>query len=196
LQSHQQYQLRENNHSSKPGFIIGTNGKTLLIDGDLRRPSLNTRFNIPTYHGGLSNLIVGTKDNAECIYSDEKSNSKILPSGPIPANPLELLASVRFSQVLENLKAEFEFIVIDTPPTQAVSDPLIIAQCCDAVLYVVKFDSTRTSQIKNAFDRLLDVKTPIAGILLNQVDLSKNHGDDYDGYYTPYGYDSNTSGTR
>ncbi|MBQ4834132.1 formate--tetrahydrofolate ligase [Pseudoalteromonas sp. MMG010] len=168
-------------------------GKTLLIDADLRRPSLNKRFNIPPNKGGLSTLIIDNGTTNDCIVCDDKSDLHILPSGPIPTNPLELLTSTRFTQLIERLKQQFEYIIIDTPPTQAVSDPLIIANSCHAVLYVVKADSTRTSQIKNTLDRFSEINTPIAGVLLNKVDISKGTDAEYADYYNPYGYDVQTS---
>lgn len=178
--------------SANLAMSLGQLGKVLLIDADLRKPSICRRFDIPAYHPGLSNLIIGTEKLDECIFMDKEASFMIMPSGPVPSNPLELLASERFTKLINSLKNQFDYIVIDTPPTQAVSDPLVIAQLADAVVYVVKSDSTRIKAIKGGLDRLFEVKANIAGVVLNQVDVTKDHDGSYQGYYDYYDYGHNT----
>ena len=78
--------------SANLAMSLAQMGKVLLIDADLRKPSIAKRFDIPVFHPGLSNLIVGTEEFAECVHVDEKSGVTIMPSGQIPGNPLELLS--------------------------------------------------------------------------------------------------------
>ena len=151
-------------------------GSVLLIDADLRKPSIGKRFDIPAFQPGLSNLIVGTKTITECIVKDELSKLSILSSGQVPSNPLELL------------KTRFDHIIIDTPPTQAVSDSLVIAKYSDSVVYVVKADSTRVKAINAGVERLFESKAHIAGIVLNQVDMRKATEDQEYGYYDYHDY--------
>ena len=134
--------------SANLALSLAQMGSVLLIDADLRKPSLAKRFDIPVFHPGLSNLITGTEQFSECVHLDERSGVAIMPSGQIPSNPLELLSSARFDELLKVLKTKYDHIIIDTPPTQAVSDALVIAQSVDSVVYVVRADVTRVKPIK------------------------------------------------
>lgn len=174
--------------SANLAMSLAQMGKVLLIDADLRKPSLSKRYDIPVFHPGLSNLMVGSELLTECVHIDERSGLSIMPSGQILANPLELLSSPRFNQLLDSLKAKYDHIIIDTPPTQAVSDALVIAQSVDSVVYVVKSDITRTKPITAGLERLFEVKAHVAGVVLNQVDMSKSKDDHSHGYYDYYDY--------
>ncbi len=133
--------------SANLAMSLAQMGKVLLIDADLRKPTLAKRFDIPVFHPGLSNLIIGTDQLTDCVHEDSQSGVTIMPSGQIPSNPLELLSSSRFSDLLSELKGKYDHIIVDTPPTQAVSDALVIAQSVDSVVYVVKSDITRIKPI-------------------------------------------------
>ena len=174
--------------SANLAMSLSQMGKVLLIDADLRKPSLSKRYDIPVFHPGLSNLLVGTEQLTECVHIDERSGLSIMPSGQILANPLELLSNTRFSQLLDSLKANYDHIIVDTPPTQAVSDALVIAQSVDSVVYVVKSDITRTKPITAGLERLFEVKAHVAGVVLNKVDMSKSKDEHSHGYYDYYDY--------
>jgi len=174
--------------SANLAMSLAQMGKVLLIDADLRKPSIAKRFDIPVFHPGLSNLIVGTEQLTECVHVDVESGVVIMPSGQIPSNPLELLSNARFSEVIKRLRAEYDYIIIDTPPTQAVSDALVIAQSTDSVIYVVKADITRIKPIKAGIERLFEAKAHVAGIVLNQVDMGKSKDEHSHGYYDYYDY--------
>lgn len=173
-------------------FSIGQMENVLLIDADMRRPSIAKAFELSGKAAGLSNLVAGTAKLDECIHKDEKSGIDVLPSGIIPPNPLELLSSDRFAKVLEFLESKYDRIIIDTAPTQAVSDALVLASHTGAMIYVVKADSTNYQLAKNGLKRLSEVKAPLIGVVLNQVDIKKaaKYGGDYYGYYDNYGYTS------
>ncbi|NMM39530.1 GumC family protein [Pseudoalteromonas arctica] len=174
--------------SANLAMSLAQMGNVLLIDADLRKPTLAKRFDIPVFHPGLSNLMIGTDQLADCVHIDIQSGVTIMPSGQIPSNPLELLSHPRFSELLTELKAQYDHIIIDTPPTQAVSDALVIAQSVDSVVYVVKSDITRTKPITAGLERLFEVKAHIAGVVLNKVDMSKSNDEHSYGYYDYYGY--------
>ncbi|ASM54415.1 hypothetical protein PNIG_a2393 [Pseudoalteromonas nigrifaciens] len=174
--------------SANLALSLAQMGSVLLIDADLRKPSLAKRFDIPVFHPGLSNLITGTEQFSECVHLDERSGVAIMPSGQIPSNPLELLSSARFDELLKVLKTKYDHIIIDTPPTQAVSDALVIAQSVDSVVYVVRADVTRVKPIKAGLERLFEVKAHVAGVILNQVDMSKTKDEHSYGYYDYYDY--------
>lgn len=174
--------------STNLAMSLAQMGKVLLIDADLRKPSIAKRFDIPVFHPGLSNLIVGTEQLSECTHIDEQSGVTIMPSGQIPGNPLELVSSNRFNELLVSLKDTYDHIIIDTPPTQAVSDALVISQNTDSVIYVVKADLTRIKPIKAGIERLFESKAHIAGVVVNQVDITKSKEEHNYGYYDYYDY--------
>lgn len=170
-------------------FALGQLDKTILVDADMRKPSLCKRFGIEPYHPGLSNFIAGTAPLEDCIYHDEVSGISVMPCGFLPPNPLELLASKRFNEALDQLKQSFDRVVIDTAPLQAVSDSLVIAQQVDTVVYVVKSDDTRIGIVQSCLGRLVESNAHIAGVVLNQVDTKKmDNNDYYHGYYNEYSY--------
>ena len=172
-------------------FSLGQMGKVLLIDGDMRKPSICKRFSIPNYHAGLSNMIAQTEVLDDCLYHDDQSNITVMPCGNLPSNPQELLASKHFEQLIPQLKESYDYIIIDTPPINAVSDALIIAKQADSFMYVVKSDDTRTGVVKNGVGRLVDANIKIAGIVLNKVDTrASSNSDYYYGYYSDKAYGS------
>lgn len=174
-------------------FSLGQMGKVLLIDGDMRKPSICKRFAIPNYHSGLSNMISQTEILEDCLYHDDESNITVMPCGNLPSNPQELLVSKQFEQLIKQLKTAYDYIIIDTPPVNAVSDALIIAKQVDSLMYVVKSDDTRTGVVKNGVGRLVDANIKIAGIVLNKVDTrSTANSDYYYGYYNDKAYGEGT----
>jgi len=164
----------------------------ILIDADMRKPSLCKKYGIPAYHPGIANLIAGTEKFEDCIYVDEKSGVTIMPCGQLPPNPLELLSSDKFNQVLEMVKIKFDKVVIDTAPIQAVSDALIISKYADSILYVVKSDDTRTGIVKMGIGKLLQANAKVGGVVLNQLDMNTVSKDEY-AYYYEYGNAHNVS---
>ncbi|MGO3643377.1 MAG: GumC family protein [Pseudoalteromonas sp.] len=108
-------------------FSLGQIEKVLLIDADMRKPSICKHFDMPSYHPGLSNLISGTDKIENCLYHDEQSGITVMPCGQLPPNPLELLSSRRFTKIIELLKGQYDRIIIDTAPVEAVSDSLMIS---------------------------------------------------------------------
>jgi len=167
--------------------------RVLLVDCDMRRPTVAKAAGFDKNVPGLSNLITNTAPARECIKRGVFDGSvDIVPSGPIPDQPLELLSSLRFEKILEQLGQHYDRIVIDSAPTQAVSDALVLSKLADAVVYAVKSHDTSIDLVKRGVQRLDQVKAPLAGILITQVDIDKitSYGGDYyyQGYYDYYGY--------
>ena len=175
-------------------FALGQLDKTILIDADLRRPSIGKQFNIPSYQPGVANLVLKSHSFEECLVRDEESNIDILSAGAIPSNPQELLADKGFEELITKLKSEYKYVVVDTAPTQAVSDAMIVANSCDSVIYVVRADSTSDKVINNGLSRFLQVGHRLDGVVLNQVNLRKSDvAQRYAGFYDQYGYTSQKS---
>ncbi len=175
-------------------FALGQLEKVLLIDADMRRPAIAKNFDFPSYQTGLSNIIAGSHSLDECLMSDKESGIDIISAGTLPPNPQELLSSPAFIELLESLKHKYDRIVIDTPPTQAVSDSIVVAKQSDTLVYVAKADNTKEQVIKSGLARLLAAGVRIDGIVLNHVDLQQaaKYGE-YTGYYDQYGYNAQLS---
>jgi capsular exopolysaccharide synthesis family protein len=180
--------------SSNLSSAFGQMGRVLLIDADLRRPSIASNFGLKLSSPGLSNLVAETATPKECIHHIKEAGIDVMPSGVIPPNPLELLSSKRFAAVLSGLEKHYDRIIIDTAPVQVVSDALILSTFASAVLYVIKADSTDLKIARSGVARLKEANAPITGVVLNQVvvDKKKAYGYGskyyYGGYYDYYGY--------
>jgi len=164
--------------------------KTLLIDADMRRPSLAKQLRLPMGCKGLSNAVAHPETLDESIYHLEDLNIDVMPAGMIPPNPLELLASKNFEQVLKTLRTRYQRIIIDSPPIGAVSDALYLSTLTDGLIYVIKADSTKDKMVKSGLARLDDSNARILGVVLNQLDSDKEarYGSSYGGYYDTYEY--------
>ena len=167
-------------------FALAQVKRTCLIDADLRRPTMHKILGGEANAPGLSNLVAGTEPAAKCIQQHE-SGLFYMHSGPIPPNPLELLSSKRFTDVLTKLGETFEIIIIDSPPVQLVSDAVILAGLANALVFVVRADSTPYQVAKGALELLTKGKAQLLGVVLNCVDLEK--AERYYGYgkYFTYG---------
>ena len=171
-------------------------GEAILIEADLRRPMVKENMG-GVNKKGLSSLISGESAFAESISVDKRSKKlHILSSGMIPPNPLELLSSDKFERLLEKLKNKYKFVIIDCAPVMAVSDALVLSQKVDAVLFVIKHESTPSQLVESAVTRLKRASAKIIGITLNRLKTNKaRYGrySKYEGsYYGHYGYHRNS----
>ncbi len=165
-------------------------GKTLLIDGDMRKPVLAKVFGLQK-HTGLTQFISGANRLEDSIHYFEEDKVYVMPVGQIPSNPLELLSSNRFEKSLEALKKAFTYIVIDSAPAVPVSDPVVLSRMVNTVIYVVKAHDTPFQVARTGIKKLQQVDANIIGVVLNQLNPAKRPGrygyGEYD-YYTYYGY--------
>ncbi|CAE6959623.1 protein involved in exopolysaccharide biosynthesis [Vibrio sp. B1FIG11] len=148
---------------------FSTMEKVLLIDCDLRRPSLAKRFNLPESSPGLTNILTMDTPLSECIIRNEEANLDVLPAGIIPPNPQELLASDRFEKLLEYLKSKYDRIIIDTPPLLSVSDALILGQKANGLITVIRSESTKASLVNVALSKQIQHSIPSLGVLITQA---------------------------
>ena len=176
--------------SSNLAAAVAQMKKTLLIDADMRKPVVAVSYNLDKEAKGLSELVSTTAELSECIHKTDLKQLDILPSGEVPPNPLELLASNRFKLVIEELKKHYEYIIIDSAPVVAVSDPRVLSRIADGVVFVVKADETTHQLAKKGVKKLLDLDTHIIGTVLNQVSskMKSKYGDHDGNYYSYYGY--------
>lgn len=168
--------------------------KVLLIEADLRRPSMAQHLGLDASKPGLTSLFTGTATFAECVQRVEGSSLYVLPSGTTPANPSELISSERFRQMVERIASACDIVIIDSPPVHLVSDAVILSTIATGVLFVVKADSTPYPVARRCIRTLQDAGAPIVGVALNQLDFSKaaryyggytEYAKEYGGYYKP-----------
>ena len=158
--------------------------KTLVIDADLRRPSMHRYFSIEI-HDGLSEIIDGTVDPRSAIRETEINGVSVIPAGSAVRKPAEQLQSVKFDELIEELSDDYDFIIVDLPPVLAVSDPLIVAPRLDGCAMVVKVARAKRDEVTNAVRRLKSTGANLVGCLLNGFGNSKNFDDGggFAGYY-------------
>jgi len=156
-------------------------GKTLLLEVDLRKPSVAKSLEIEAKLG-LTDLVTGSVTSAsELFHKDNNDKLSIITCGTIARNPLELLSSQKFEQVLESLKLHFDYIILDGPPTLPVSDSCILANKVDGVVFAVKAEDTRIKVAKEAVTRLQKLNANIIGAVLTVAEPHKMsyYGDHY-----------------
>ena len=155
--------------------IAGSGSKVLIIDCDLRRPMLHQVFGLENKKG-LSTFISGTS-GISIIRDGLPENLSIIPSGPIPPNPSELMISKRLKDLIRSLKNKYDFIIFDTPPIISVSDTLIISKIVDASLIVTRFGKTTYEMMNHGMKQLAGIEAKVIGTVINAVDEKKS------GYY-------------
>ncbi len=169
------------------GITLASGGqRVLLVDSDMRRPRLHKSFGVPNAMG-LSSLIVGEGTLDEAIKSTAVPGLFVLPSGPVPPNPAELLHTERFQKLAAELGEKFDRVLFDSPPVGAVTDPLVLANQMEGTLLVTKMLRTNKDLAERAAKSLKDANARILGVVLNDVDLEKRQYGYYLGYYYSYG---------
>jgi capsular exopolysaccharide synthesis family protein len=167
-----------------------TEKRTLLIDADLRRPGLTSTLGFKST-GGLSTIIRSTGEVAEIAASNIRASGieglDVLPSGPRPSNPAELLSSPRFADLLGWAETVYDRVLVDSPPALAASDTAIIGRLVDGVILVVQPDKNRRRLVIRAAESLSGLKIRLLGVVINRVGSQKDGG--YYGYGGAYDYD-------
>lgn len=156
--------------------------KVLLIEADMRHPTVAINLNLEPNRPGLSNLLAKTHQINECITRDTEVKLDILTSGISPANPLAFLSMKRFNMLIKVFGNFYDRIIIETPPVNAVSDAVIISKKVDSVIYVVHGTKTKREQISTGLRMLKQVRAPIQGVVINQsenIDTSRYHNKYY-----------------
>lgn len=153
--------------------------KVLLVDCDMRKPSVHKNFKVTNTHG-LSDVLL-QKQKVMDVAHNYKGNLYIVTAGKIPPNPAEMLASKSMTLFLEEMKNHFDYIVLDTPPVHAVADPQILSTKADGTLFVVRAGVTKKDDVQSSISTLKKVNADIIGTVLHAVENSKNK------YYYYYG---------
>ena len=163
--------------------------RVLLIDADLRKPRIHRMIKAKNVRG-LTSVVLGERSISEVIHHFPSiPDFDLITSGPLPPNPPELFGKQTFSHLLEEARANYDWVILDTPPVASVTDPVICASNADLALLVVQYGATRRQVVRESVRLLSRTPVRIAGALLNKVDIEHDHYY-YSGYYsyTRYGY--------
>ena len=159
--------------------------KTLLVDSDLRRPTLNATFSIADPKG-LTNFLTEKDMPANAvIYKTTVDNLSVMPSGPVPPNPSELIGSRKMAGLIKGLERIYDIVIYDAPPLLSVTDAQLVATRVDGTVLVVREGKTEKEALRQAVGLLNHVNAKIIGTIFNDVKGSSGSG--YYGYYGYYG---------
>lgn len=153
--------------------------KVLLIDADMRKPTVHYTFGL-TNILGLTNVLTRQSELNEAIKRTDLDTLDVLTSGPIPPNPAELLSSKALQQLLQKAKEIYDIIIFDTPPVLAVTDAQLLANQCDGTILVINSGKTEIESAKKAKEMLVAAKAKLLGVVLNNKKMEKT---DYYYYY-------------
>ena len=160
------------------------NKRVLLMDCDMRKPIQHKKFGLK--NKGLSNCIATGVSFSEVVQHNVFENLDVLPSGPVPPNPSELLGSEKMDELLKEAAEGYDYVLIDMPPVLPVTDAAVLAPKVDGVVYVVASGAISPEEAKYSKERLNQAGANILGVILNK--MPKQHGAGY-GYYYYYYYD-------
>jgi succinoglycan biosynthesis transport protein ExoP len=155
--------------------------KTVIVDGDLRRPTVASSMGVGAPAQGILEVVLGSHSLDQCLIKDPRSDALILPCAKKPVSPSDLLSSQAMNNLVANLARVFDLIVIDSAPVLPVNDTKILSQLADAVLFVTRWEKTPREGVSNAIRALSDARAPVAGIALTRADMKRFQ------YYS-YGY--------
>ncbi len=165
--------------------VASTGKKVLLIDGDMRKPTVHRYFGLENKHG-LSEILAGLTNEVK-IRKTNVENLNVLTSGQIPPNPTELFGSKQMDNLLEYVKEYFDYVIIDTPPINVVTDTAIISEKITGYVFVVQSGKNRYNEISYAMETLQQMNGNVVGFILN--DINGKSASHYGGYrYGKYGY--------
>jgi non-specific protein-tyrosine kinase len=175
------------------GLVLAQAGqRVVLVDADLRRPQLHRLANLPN-RAGLTDWLVGEPGSelAPLLQWTDVPSLEILPTGPLPPNPADVLNLPRMGEIIAHLESIADMVLIDTAP-MAFSDALILSQYVDGSLLVVESGKTRTKELAGAFETFKQADKRIVGTILNKVDIGRSGYRKYEYYRSYYRHDDDT----
>ena len=170
-------------------YTLAQSGKrVLLIDADMRLPSVASKLDVPS-KPGLSNLLAGLNTEKSCLMvSKHFENWYILPAGDIPPNPSELLGSERMHTMLERYEKVFDFIVIDLPPVGVVTDALVVSQWTDGIILVVRQNFSERRALNDCMYQIRKIGGKFLGFVMTDAAVGEGSYKRYGKYGSRYGY--------
>jgi len=175
---------------------LATSGeRVIIVDCDLRRPAIHQRLNL-SRDNGITNYILSAEgdDWRNYIKETDQKNLYALTCGPIPPNPADVFGHERFLGLLKELRANFDWVFIDSPPVVSLADSMILASLTDMVAFVVRHNENDKDLIRRCVMNVRKINPNVIGAVLNNVDLDRSHYKDY--YYVGYYYYGESTGTK
>jgi capsular exopolysaccharide synthesis family protein len=158
-------------------------GRVLLVDADMRHPGVSRRFGFfGNSYGGLSTVLAGEDSTAEVVQSTEIPRLSILPAGPLPSSPSDLLGSARMRQLLEEWTQSYDYVVIDTPPLLAVTDATILSRLTDVTLLIARHGVSTRRSLRRAHKSLAERADANVSVVVNGVSRTSPTYGEYHGY--------------
>lgn len=158
---------------SNLAITLGQAGKkTILLDCDLRKPVQHKNFQVS--NKGLTNYMISDKDVSEFIVSNVADDLDLLPSGPVPPNPAEILCSDKMIALLSSLKETYDYVLLDFPPILAVTDANVLSEYLDGVVLVVASGALSPSQVLESKRRLVQANNNILGVIMTKMPADNN----------------------
>ena len=164
--------------------LVESGKRVLFVDADLRKSVLVGRHRVTEEVKGLSHYLSGQADLNDVICRTQEAGLFVIFAGVVPPNPSELLGQKRFAHLIENAKANYDYVIIDAPPLGSVIDAAVISKVCDASVLVVAAKSVSYKFVRTVKEQLEKTGCPILGVVLNKVDMKQNKY--YEKYYGNY----------
>lgn len=168
----------------------------LVIDCDMRKPGLSKYLNISLRTPGLSNILSNQSTIEDVVFKISDLGFYVIPAGAIPPNPSELLCSKNMAKMIESLKKDFDYILLDTPPAYVVSDALVLERVVDGAILVIAHRQSGFNTVKTAKEKLQKSNIKIIGAILNKYDSKQSFKSDYRYDYDYYASDYSNGGKR
>ncbi len=177
--------------------LAAAGSRVLLLDADLRKPAVHRLVHVKNVRG-LTSVVLGERTLEDVLHvSPDAPNLHAVTSGPLPPNPPEVYGKASFARLLEEARQSYDWILVDTPPVIAVTDPVVCSKLVDMVVMVVRYGELNRKMVQGALRDLSRAGSRVAGVVVNQVDVERDHYY-YDSYYYSYyhyGYGSAARGT-
>lgn len=174
--------------------LAQANNKVLLIDADMRNPSLHRYMRLKRESNlGLPSLLTGEAKVGDCLIRTEHGVD-VIAGGPIPPNPVELIGSEAMGELLKSAAQNYDYIICDAPPVGVITDAAAMSSLCDGVLFVIRQKYANRNQVRSAIESLQTVNAKILGVIMGQYTIPRNPGKYYGGYHGysyGYGYEYN-----
>ncbi len=166
--------------------------KVLVIDADMRKSVMVGRNSSSKNVKGLSELLTGLASFDECVYQTQYPSLHVIFAGKYPPNPVELLSSEQFTELMKKVREEYDYVIIDLPPLGMVIDSAVVAPQCDGVALVISDEDIKYSQAQEVVNQLKKSGSKILGVIRNNTNQKKKryyyrgYGKHYKGYYKGY----------
>lgn len=167
--------------------LAQTGAQVLLMDCDLRKPVVHREFKLSN-DKGVTSVLCGMDKIEEAVNQNVNPNLDVITAGPLSPNPSELLGSAQMSDLLKIVQKAYDYVVVDTPPVNVVSDALLIAQQTAGLIFVTRQGQSRHDQLRKAIESCEFAKVKILGLVLNDVKSSGGYYNYHYGYGYGYGY--------